>query len=170
MGNRLGGGKTKMATVRLPQSGGCLCEALRYALNARPLLAYACHCHDCQTRSGAAFTLTLVIRTLELSVTGAPLVTQRVTRSGRVVEASSCADCLTPVFSRAPVAPEYMSLRAGTLDDASWVVPVAQSFVESAIPWAVIPDVRGVSWDEFDFVALGREWIAGAPEFKLPEG
>jgi hypothetical protein len=158
-----------VATVFLPQSGGCLCGALRYALNARPLLAYACHCHDCQTRSGAAFTLTLVIRTLDLSITGAAVVGQRATRSGRVVENSYCVDCRTPVFSRAPVAPDYMSLRAGTLDDASWVLPVAQSFVESAIPWAVIPNVRAVSWDEFDFVALGQEWVAGAPEFKSRE-
>ena len=95
---------------------------------------------------------------------------QRVTPSGRVVEDNFCGECRTPVFSRAPAAPEYMSLRAGTRDDASWVVPIAQSFVERALPWAVIPAVRAVPWDEFDFVALGQEYIAGAPSFKMREG
>lgn len=61
-----------------------------------------------------------------------------------------------------------MSLRGGTLDDAGWVVPIAQLYVESAIPWAVIPDVRAVTPDDFDFVALGREWQATAPIFAQP--
>jgi hypothetical protein len=61
-----------------------------------------------------------------------------------------------------------MSLRAGTLDDASWVTPIVQIFVESAIPWAVIPGVRVVPWEGFDYVALGREWAATAPAFAKP--
>lgn len=156
-----------MAIVTLPQRGGCLCGAVRYALCASPLLAYACHCHDCQTRTGSAFTLTLVIRTDDLTVSGDVDTVPRSARSARVVEHSFCPECRVPIFSRAPVAPEYMSLRGGTLDDAGWVVPIAQSFVESAVPWAVIPGVRTVSWDEFDFVALGLEWLASAPEFEL---
>jgi len=151
--------------VVLPQSGGCACGALRYALSGAPLLAYACHCHDCQKASGAAFSLTLVIRTADLAVTGAPQLVRRTLASGRVIERSFCPECRVPVFSRAPVAPDYLSLRAGTLDDASWVVPAAQSFVESAIPWAVIPGVRVVPWADFDYVALGAQWAAGAPEF-----
>jgi hypothetical protein len=62
-----------------------------------------------------------------------------------------------------------MSLRAGTLDDAGWVVPISQSFIESAIAWAVIPGVRVVPWDQFDYLALGAEWRATAPEFRRPE-
>ena len=155
-----------MAIVCLPQLGGCICGGLRYSLNARPLLAYACHCHDCQKRTGAAFTLTLVIRAAALDVTGVPDVVAQSSRSGRSVEHSSCPECRVPVFSRAPVATEYMSLRAGSLDDASWVVPISQSFVESAIPWAVIPGVNVVPWEKFDFAAQGQAWLATAPHFE----
>jgi hypothetical protein len=158
-----------MGTVGLPQPGGCLCGEIRYTLNAAPLLAYVCHCHDCQKRTGAAFTLTLVIHSADLAVSGVAEDAERTSRSGRTVVHSFCRTCRVPVFSRAPEAADYMSLRAGTLDDAGWVVPIAQSFVESAIPWAVIPDVRIVPWAEFDFVALGRDWAASAPTF-LPAG
>jgi len=154
-----------MAAVALPQHGGCLCGAIRYALGAAPLLAYVCHCHDCQTRSGAAFTLTLVIRTADLAVTGTVESAPRPMRSGRDIEHAYCPSCRVPLFSRASAAPDYMSLRAGTLDDAHWVLPIAQVFVESAIPWAVIPHVRAVPWDEFDFVAFGQAWTANAPDF-----
>ncbi len=152
--------------VGLPQLGGCACGIVRYSLLGAPLLAYACHCHDCQKATGAAFSLTLVIRTADLEVAGTPDVTTRSSRSGRAVERSFCPSCRVPLFSRAPITPEYMSLRVGTLDDASWVVPISQSFVESAIPWAVIPGVRAVPWSDFDYLALGADWVASAPEFK----
>lgn len=146
-----------------------MCGAVRYSLLGAPLLAYACHCHDCQKATGSAFTLTLVIRTADLDVAGGAAIAASSLRSGRVVERSFCPRCRVPLFAVAPVAPDYMSLRAGTLDDASWVVPISQSFVESAIPWAVIPGVRAVPWSEFDYVALGAEWAASAPEFRRVE-
>jgi hypothetical protein len=157
-----------MTTVPLPQPGGCRCGGLRYRLISAPLLAYACHCHNCQARSGSAFTLTLVVRTVDVAVAGTTETFMRVTASGREVEHSFCPACRVAVLSRAPVAPDFMSVRAGTLEDASWVKPIAQAFVESAIPWAVIPGVRSVPWAEFDFEALGREWQASAPAFRFP--
>ena len=154
-----------METVTLPQTGGCLCGAVRLRLSGAPLLAYACHCHDCQTRSGAAFTLNLVVNSADLACDGPLETLTRATRSGRVVEQAYCRHCRIHLASRAPVAPAFASLRAGVLDDASWVKPIAQSFVESALPWEIIPDVRNVPWSEFDYEALGREWTATAPRF-----
>jgi hypothetical protein len=123
-----------MDVVNLPQAGGCFCGAIRYALNAAPLLAYACHCHDCQKRSGSAFSLTLVVRTADVEISGEPELMRVSLPSGREIDHGLCPRCRFRVFARAPVAPDYMSLRAGTLDDAGWVVPVAQTWVESAIP------------------------------------
>jgi hypothetical protein len=62
-------------------------------------------------------------------------------------------------------------VRVGTLDDAGWMVLIAQSRVESATVWAVIPGVRQVRWADFDYVALGREWQATAPAVReFPQG
>jgi GNAT superfamily N-acetyltransferase len=160
----------KTLAVALPQLGGCVCGAVRYQLNAAPLLVYACHCHDCQGRSGAAFTLPMVVRTADVAVAGPLKVLVRSTRSGREIEDSACATCRTPVFARARAAPDFMSLRAGTLDDADWVTPIVQTFVESAIPWAIIPGVRAVPWAGFDFAAYGSEWAKTAPEFAAAIG
>lgn len=151
--------------VALPQTGGCACGAVRFALSAAPLLAYACHCHGCQTRSGAAFSLTLVARSADFAATGPVEVRRREITGGRIVEQRVCPDCGVHVWSSRPDAADFMSLKAGTLDDAGWVAPIAQTWVESAIPWAVIPGVRHVDWGDFDFVALGAEWQASAPRF-----
>jgi hypothetical protein len=153
------------AAVRLPLAGGCFCGAVRYRLNGAPLLVYACHCHDCQKRSGSAFTLTTVICAADLEVSGRLEVVRTASRAGREIDQSHCPVCLTRVMSRAVVAPDYASLRTGTFDDAGWAVPIAQLFVEDAVPWAVMPGVRAIGMEDFDPYALGEAWRATAPPF-----
>jgi hypothetical protein len=45
-----------------PYFGQCLCGALRFRITAEPLTMYACHCVDCQRRTGAAFALSMLVR------------------------------------------------------------------------------------------------------------
>jgi len=156
--------------VALPQQGGCPCGAVRLTLAAAPLLAYVCHCHDCQKRSGSAFTLTLVAGAADVLRSGPTRVKRHAMRSGRQIDQSSCATCGHRVLAPPPVAPDFVSFPAGVLDDASWMRPIAQTWVESAIPWAVIPGVRSVAWEDFDFASLGREWRATAPRFGVANG
>jgi len=157
-----------MSVVALPLTGGCVCGALRYSLGGAPLMVYACHCHDCQTRSGSAFALTAVVAMGDLAMTGPVDVMLAPTRAGRELEHSFCPTCRVRVLVRATAAPDYGSLLAGTFDDASWAVPIAQTYVESAIPWAVIPGVRNVPAEAFDFYELGEAWRATAPTFAPP--
>ena len=35
--------------MKLPQTGGCLCGAIRYEITQPPLVAYTCHCADLPT-------------------------------------------------------------------------------------------------------------------------
>ena len=37
-----------------PYTGRCFCEAVKYRITDEPLTFYACHCTDCQKRSGSA--------------------------------------------------------------------------------------------------------------------
>lgn len=153
------------AQVKLPLLGGCLCSAVRYRITGAPLLVYACHCRDCQTRSGSAFTLPIVLRSADFHVEGGARSVTDETRSGRRVERWACPQCRAPLFARAEAAPAFLSLLAGTLDDTRWVRPVVQVFVDRAMPWAVIDDVAAMDWADFDYEAQGAAWRAGAPQF-----
>jgi hypothetical protein len=53
-----------------------------------------------------------------------------------------------------------MNLRAGTLDDTSFMQPVAQFWVSSAQPWAVLPDVLAFQEDPTDLAAVRAAWKA----------
>ena len=46
--------------MRLPQTGGCQCGALRYEVTQAPQLVYTCHCTDCQRITSSAFSMALV--------------------------------------------------------------------------------------------------------------
>jgi len=52
-------------------TGGCLCGAVRYILRDgfrfRP---YACHCIDCQTRTGGAFSEHMLFAKQDLGIKG----------------------------------------------------------------------------------------------------
>src|SRR3954451_22740160 len=151
------------ARVALPLHGGCFCGAMRYRVSGAPLLVHVCHCHDCQTRSGSVFSLMALVRTEDLAITGTLDQRRRTTARGATVDDSACLSCGVYLLASAVAAPEYTSLRAGTLDDAGWAVPIAQTWTESAIPWAIIPGVEQIDPAALDYYALGEAWRATAP-------
>jgi hypothetical protein len=155
------------AKINLPLPGGCLCGAVRYSLNGAPLLVHVCHCHDCQSISGSAYSLTVLVPAAALTFTGPVDTSTRTTARGREVRNTACAHCRAGLTSNDVARPDFMGLRAGTLDDAGWAVPIAQTFVRSAIPWAVIPGVEQVDPKDFSYMNLSALWRAMAPVFAV---
>ena len=52
-----------------PYTGRCFCEAVQYRITEEPLTFYACHCTDCQKRSGSAFGLSMWVNRSAIAVT-----------------------------------------------------------------------------------------------------
>lgn len=120
----------------LPLTGGCSCGAIRYEVSDLPLALYTCNCTECQTASGSAFALNMPVATKDLRFTkGQPKGWQRINSSGAKVTAWFCADCGARLYGEREGRPESMTLRAGTLDDTSWLEPAAHIFMRSAQPW-----------------------------------
>jgi hypothetical protein len=55
--------------------------------------------------------------------------------------------------------PDVISVRAGTLDDTSWLRPIAHIYLRSAQAWQRIPNVSEC-FDVLpkDFYSLGEQW------------
>jgi hypothetical protein len=47
--------------MRLPQTGGCQCGKVRYAIMEEPQSVYTCHCTACQRLTSSAFSMGLVV-------------------------------------------------------------------------------------------------------------
>jgi hypothetical protein len=71
--------------MRLPLTGGCLCGTIGYEISEAPVAAYVCHCRDCQTGTGSAFSVAVLVPDRAFRSTGgeAKSVFGGVTLSGR---------------------------------------------------------------------------------------
>ena len=118
------------------KEGGCACGDIRYQFSCEPLSCYACHCTDCQTRSGAAFTLTTIVPLAEVNVTrGDPGMFEH--EIGNFVNCKRCGSRLWSIWHALP---DFALVAAGTLDDTSWVRPVAHLWTGSAQSWIGLND------------------------------
>lgn len=125
----------------MPVTGGCRCGACRYALaiEAMPPV-YCCHCRDCQTWSGSAFTQQAVIREEAVRASG-PIVDYRFTGpSGSTSVQRLCAVCRTRLWNTNTARPGLAVVRAGTLDESDTIVPRAHIWVKRKQPWVVLPE------------------------------
>lgn len=119
-----------------PVEGGCQCGAVRYLLLGRPLGVYRCHCKDCQRLSGAAFSMSMVIRRETLRPTKGDTETYLKTAdSGRQVLMHACAVCGTKLWNEPLASPDLLILKPGTLDDSTWAVPAGDIWASRALPW-----------------------------------
>lgn len=136
--------------------GGCRCGAVRYRLTAPKFPnAYACHCRDCQTWSGSAFSLQVVMAEDALDVKGSPYLYERVSDDGqRVSRQRGCATCITRIYNTNSSRPGLAVLRAGTLDQSDGLNIVAHIWVKRKVGGIDIP--AGVP-----------NWPEGAPPAEL---
>src|SRR3954447_19523663 len=122
----------------LPMTGGCSCRAVRYEIRSFPLLLYTCNCTDCQTRSGSAFALNMPVAAGGFRIVqGEPKAWNSVSPKGVPVVSWFCGHCGARLYGERAGRAEIVNVRAGTLDDTSWLVPAAHFFTrgESAQAW-----------------------------------
>ena len=120
--------------------GACLCRGVRYSSNAEPAVVAVCHCVACQKNSGSAFSLNIGVPTESVSITGATLVRfeDHSGASGKPFHRSFCSRCGSPIAGSGDAYPGVTFIKAGTLDDPSWVKPTAHIWCDEKQPWVAI--------------------------------
>ena len=144
----------------ISKTGGCLCGAVKYKILAEPYTVYACHCTDCQTSIGSSFTLAMNLPTNGLEILcGEPRVFVRQRADGRKKNIFRCPECLTTLWGVRIQGAEYINIYAGTLDDTSFLKPVAHLWFRSAQPWILKPkDVLVYEKQPSDMEPINRAW------------
>jgi hypothetical protein len=128
--------------------GGCRCGAVRYQLAMEDLPStYACHCLDCQTWSGSAFSQQTFVPEAALAVTGPVVVYEFTTPSGSTSTQRMCGVCHARVYNTNSTRPNVAIVRAGTLDRSNELRVAAHIWVKSKQLWLTLPE--GVpTWPE----------------------
>ena len=150
-------------------TGGCSCGAIRYEIASFPLLLYTCNCTDCQTRSGSAFALNMPVPADAFRILqGEPKAWRSTSPTGVPVISWFCGDCGTRLYGERAGRSDRVNVRAGTLDDTSWLVPAAHFFTRRQSAQAWVQPVAGASCFETQpkgWVELMARWRTAWPEF-----
>ena len=124
----------------LPLNGGCQCGKIRYEIRAVPMMFYLCHCSECQTQTSSAFGESLRCDPASVVVTGEMKTVRRSSDSGTVRLGDFCPDCGVRIQHRSEGDPGRLNIKAGTLDDASWLVPAGHIWTRSKQAFVTIQD------------------------------
>jgi hypothetical protein len=122
----------------MPVTGGCLCQAVRYTINAEPIVIRECWCRVCQYLGAGSSAVNACFPSAAVQVEGALTHYHSRADSGNRMRRSFCPACGTPVFSAAESRPHLVFVRVGTLDEHGAVRPDVAIWTASAPRWACI--------------------------------
>jgi hypothetical protein len=120
-------------------AGRCLCGAVSYVCDGEPVTTAICHCTECQRQSGAPCSILVGVTRDDLTISGA--LATFVTLgddSGLPVARQFCPNCGSPIVSLPEMTPDLAFIKAGTLDDTSWLTPELEVWCDSAQPWVAL--------------------------------
>jgi hypothetical protein len=101
-----------------------------------------CHCKTCQKNSGSAFSMNVGVPQDSLEVEGSSVHNDEDRRgaSGESLCRHYCGSCASQVYSHGAAYGSVAFIKAGTLDDVTWLTPAAHIWCAEKLPWVVIPE------------------------------
>ena len=142
------------ATYQLPLAGGCQCGQLRYKVTVKPLTLYCCHCTECQAQSSSAFGMSLRVPAGGVLLEGRYSSFVRDEGKATAVECVFCPDCGCRIIHRGRGEDSGGSIKAGSLDDKSWLHPVGHIWAGSAQKWVELGGLVYESQPDDGYAAL----------------
>jgi hypothetical protein len=123
-------------------TGGCLCGAVRYQSTGAIARRFLCHCRDCKRSGGGAFHFGLTVPRDGFRLLRGALKDYRSSgESGRGVVRRFCPLCGTGVLNELELRPDFVVIRAGTLDEPELVAPDYEVFARSKAGWLSTGDI-----------------------------
>lgn len=115
-------------------SGSCLCDGVRYRVDAVPTEMVLCHCSRCRKANGSAFQAVIPVpRAAFVLLRGDALLNEYTSSPG--VHRVFCRRCASPLYSRRDAMPDVIRLRVGTLDTPLPALARTHIFVGSKAEW-----------------------------------
>jgi hypothetical protein len=101
-----------------------------------------CHCETCRKNSGSAFSMNVAVPQDRFRIeSGSPRrYEDHSGASGKAFYRFFCGDCGSHIYSHGPAYGALAFIKAGTLDDPSWVAPNLHIWCAEKLPWVDIPE------------------------------
>ena len=142
----------------------CCCSSLRVETTGEPALVAACHCTECQRRTGSPFGVSAYFPKEQVRTEGPSKVYVRGCDSGRRIELHFCPDCGSTVFWYSEHFPHLIGTALGAFADPSMPRPTMSVFETTRHPWVTFDhelDRFGrLNSDEMQ-TSMRAPWVAG---------
>ncbi|MBT7561804.1 MAG: GFA family protein [Proteobacteria bacterium] len=112
-----------------------MCGDIQYDVEGDSSVTGICHCPDCKRQTGSAFSTIVGVGADQIVVEGTPRIYKTKGISGEGVLRHFCGNCGSPLYSVVNSMPGVAFIKAGTLDDTSWLVPTIEFFCDNADIW-----------------------------------
>ena len=118
------------------ETGGCLCGNIKYKFNREDVVSAGhCHCKDCQKITGSGKATIVFVPTKSLKIDNNYKVYSVIGHDGTNVHRGFCSNCGSPVISYVTEQPDLRFIKAGSLDNSSWINIESSFWSISANKW-----------------------------------
>lgn len=113
----------------------CACGDLQVALTGDPDVVVACHCLECQRRTGSVFGVGAYFPLARVTSSGPYRTYSRQGTSGHALHFHFCERCGSTVFWHLDVRPQHVGVAVGALGDPGFRLPVRSVWEETRHSW-----------------------------------
>ena len=113
----------------------CCCGSLRAEALAEPIVVAACHCTECQRRTGVPFLVGAFFAKEHVRTEGPSKIYVRDGPEGRKVCIRFCPACGTSVYWDSDRRPNVIGIAVGAFADPSFPAPTVSLWEETRHPW-----------------------------------
>jgi len=120
-------------------TGGCLCGNYSYEFDQDQVIStHHCHCKDCQKMTGSGKATIIMLPTPLLKDKGELKYYTVTGTDGSHVSRGFCTECGCQVVSYVEEQPDIRFIKAGSLNDSSWVTVSSSFWGDSAEDWSPV--------------------------------
>lgn len=119
----------------MTRTGSCCCGELTVVTTGDPDFVVACHCRECQRRTGSPFGIGAYYLRAQVRTEGAFQVYVRDARDGRKLRFHFCPKCGSTVFWELDFRPDHIAVAVGAMADPHFGTPTRSVWEESRHPW-----------------------------------
>src|SRR5215470_6169505 len=119
----------------MTRTARCTCGALRAEVSGDPIYVIACHCDECQRRTGSVLGVGAYYNKEQVQITGPSKVFVRGAPEGRTVRTHFCPECGTSLFWEADIAPGIVGVAVGGFVDPGFPSPSISFFEKWKHAW-----------------------------------
>jgi len=124
----------------MTRTATCSCGHLRAETPDDPGAVVACHCTECQRRTGSVVSVSAYFPRDQVTLTGESRAFSRPTDSGKGMTQHFCPTCGTTLFWIGDAKPDYIGIAVGAFADANFPAPLRSVWEQSHHKWLGLPE------------------------------